>query len=251
MGCFSLRNELIRHHQENSEEQIEGFQIYTPKGGIMDQLFLDYCFKSIILTFNGRPSVINNFFEHTNNMKKGGALPSPDEIGTFLQHLSLNQKHETTDCCIFNQQWRTVCPELNSLCTYKEFITEYASIHQKRLYKDVIEASVDDNGTMNRKMVLDSWVKLASSGNHSGAGTTLKFCFCIHQAMLNIQNVFGHVFVEETFDSICVCHGSKEGWNKLCMNDEVNLMKFSLSKPTKDNQIDCTDSRIGTKNVLK
>jgi hypothetical protein len=186
-------------------------------------------------------------------MKKGGALPSPDETDTFLHHLSLNQKHETTDCGIFNQQWRTVCPELNSLCTYKEFIREYASIHQKRLYKDVIEASVNDNDSMNRKMVLENWVKFTSSGKHSGAGTTLKFCFCIHQAtMLNIQNMFCHVFVEETFDSICVCHGSKEGWNKLCcMNDEVNLMKFSLSKPTKDNQVNCTDSQTGTKNVLK
>jgi hypothetical protein len=93
---------------------------------------------------------------------------------------------------------------------------------------------VDDKGTMNRKKVLDNWVKLASSGNHYGAGTTLKFCFHIHQAMLNIENVFGRVFGEETLDSICVYHGSKEGWNKLCMNDEVILMKSSMSKPTKD-----------------
>jgi hypothetical protein len=33
-------------------------------------------------------------------------------------------------------------------------------------------------------MVLDSWVKLASSGNHSGAGTTLKFCFWTYKMCL-------------------------------------------------------------------
>jgi hypothetical protein len=238
----------LRHLRENSDEPVEDFKIYTPKQGIKDQLFLDYCFKSIILTFNGRPSVINNFFEHS-KMKKGGALPSPDEIDTFLQHLSLNQKHGTTDGGIFNQQW-TVCPELNSLRTYKEFITGYASIHQKRFFKDVLEASVDDKGTMNRKKVLDNWVKLASSGNHYGAGTTLKFRFHIHQAMLNIENVFGRVFGEETLDSICVYHGSKEGWNKLCMNDEVILMKSSMSKQTKDN-IGCTIGQTARKKVSK
>jgi hypothetical protein len=254
MGRFSLRNELVRELQCSSRDELSStFKTYTPKEGVRDPLFLDYCFKSIILTFNGRPSVISNYFIHAKN-EKGGAIPSPDEVDTFITHLSLNQKHGTTDGGIFNQQW-SVCPELNCLCNYKEFIMGYASIHKERFYKEVMELSMDNDGNMDRKMVLDNWVKLAASGYHNGAGTTLKFRFHIHQAMLNIENVFGRVFGEETLDSVCVYHGSKEGWNKLRMNDEVSIMKSLLPKSKKRNKddvgVDTQESPEGTSNRSK
>jgi hypothetical protein len=254
MGRFSLRNELVRELQCSSRDELSStFKTYTPKEGVRDPLFLDYCFKSIILTFNGRPSVISNYFIHAKN-EKGGAIPSPDEVDTFITHLSLNQKHGTTDGGIFNQQW-SVCPELNCLRNYKEFIMGYASIHKERFYKEVMELSMDNDGNINRKMVLDNWVKLAASGYHNGAGTTLKFRFHIHQAMLNIENVFGRVFGEETLDSVCVYHGSKEGWNKLRMNDEVSIMKSLLPKSKKRNKddvgVDTQESPEGTSNRSK
>jgi hypothetical protein len=242
MGRFTLRNELIRHLRQNLEQPINKSEVYTPQGGMRDRMFLNYCFKSFILTFNGRPSVIHNYFVYGKN-QKGGAIPTPDEIDHFLDHLSLNVKHGTADGGIFNQQWST-CPELNTLQKYKDFIRAYASIHEKRFLSDVLELSVDSNGIMNRKMVLDNWVKLASSVNHRGAGTTLKFRFHIHQAMLNIENVFGRLFGEETLESVCVYHGSKEGWNKLHMNDEMILMKSSISDPLPNNKKETRNSKV-------
>jgi hypothetical protein len=37
--------------------------------------------------------------------------------------------------------------------------------------------------------------------------------------MLNIENLLGRVFGEETLDSVCIYHGSKEGWNRLNLDN--------------------------------
>ena len=86
---------------------------------------------------------------------------------------------------------------------------------------------------MNRRMVLDNWTKFANRTYTHGAGTTQKFCFHIHQAMLNIENLFGRMFGEETLDSVCIYHGSKEGWNRL------NLDNLPSSKSNPDYKSGC------------
>ena len=186
MGRFSLRNELIR---ERIEQKIgyKDFKVEVLKSHTESKL-MEYCFKSVVLTFNGRPSVIGNYFKHCKR-SSGGSIPCPDEIGEFLEHLSLNKEYGTSDGGIYNQQW-TVCPELNTLPKYKEFMKEYAILHKERFILDVIKPSTNVNGEVVRKLVLDNWVKLVDRCNTNGASNTLKFCFHIHQAMINVENLF-------------------------------------------------------------
>jgi hypothetical protein len=238
MGRFTLRNELIREKQEKNIDchnfKVEVLHSYE------DDKLMEYCFKSLILTFNGRPSVIGNYFRTCKN-SCGGAIPCPDEIGHFLHHLSLNISQGTSDGGIFNQQW-TVCPQLNTLAKYQDFMNEYASLHKTRFILDVIKPSMNERGEIVRKDVLDNWVKFAARCNTNGAGETLKFRFHIHQAMINVENLFvvgrlkARVFGKETLESVCLYSGSKEGWNKLRINEMVLSMKSS------DNTKDCASA---------
>jgi hypothetical protein len=85
-------------------------------------------------------------------------------------------------------------------------------------------------------------VKFAARCNTNGAGETLKFRFHIHQAMINVENLFvvgrlkARVFGKETLESVCLYSGSKEGWNKLRINEMVLSMKSS------DNTKDCASA---------
>jgi hypothetical protein len=62
--------------------------------------------------------------------------------------------------------------------------------------------------------------------------------------MLNIENVFGRVFGDETLDSVCVYHGSKEGWNKLRIRDELQAMNSQLSKCNSKRVVKLDDDKI-------
>ena len=55
---------------------------------------------------------------------------------------------------------------------------------------DVILPAVCVDGEILRRKVLDNWVDFAARSETNGASTTLKFCFHIHQAMINVKNLF-------------------------------------------------------------
>ena len=95
---------------------------------------------------------------------------------------------------------------------------------------DVILPAVCVDGEISRRKVLDNWVDFAARSETNGVSTILKFRFHIHQAMINVKNLFAvgqqkmRVFGKETLDSVCLYSGSKNGWNKLRIAETVLKM---------------------------
>jgi hypothetical protein len=180
MGHFTLQNELVR------EKQAMNINFHNFKAEVLhsyeDDKLMEYCFKSLILTFSGRPSVIGNYFRICKN-SCGGSIPCPDEIGDFLHHLSLNISQGTSNGGIFNQQW-TVCPQMNTLAKYQDFMNEYASLHKMRFILDVIKPSMNEKREIIRKDTDPHLWELvtkviASIESFAGVGIILPFYFLL------------------------------------------------------------------------
>jgi hypothetical protein len=200
---------------ENRGESVlvkTGVNLYT-------QDFVDDTFKSLLLTFIGRPQFVSSYYTYTNMLDSSiqSSLPTPLEVDRITDFLNLLENKGCTINQCFTEQY-DCCEDLCSYSEFRCFLRDYGPRHNSNFISDVLLASTR-NGKVDRRIFTDTWVQFAGDSVPKKGGNSHKFLFHIYKAMKCVESTYGIVFGEETLSSVPIGYGASEAWKRLRSDD--------------------------------
>jgi hypothetical protein len=229
-GCSTMRLEILRRFESRdvSCPLLNGGMVSPKDMGSVnyhDDFFQD-CFRSLLLTFSGRPGLLGNYTRCNCTEVTDPYIPGCDQVDSFIQHINDVEEGGSPATRLLQTQWKQP-KSLGNAIKLRQFLKTYADAHSQNFRSRVLEYPYPSNSNKSfRRMFKDRWVEfILDECQQTSDDDVAKWHFQVNNAISTLESVYGLFLGERSRDSVVMGPGALEGWKLLQASGQITGSK--------------------------
>jgi hypothetical protein len=229
-GCSTMRLEILRRFESKNERcPLSDGEMIAPKettSGKYHEDFFQDCFRSLLLTFLGRPGLLGNYTRHNCTGVTNPYIPGCNEIDLFIEHINDVDEGGSPATRLLQMQWKQP-KSLRNAIKLKQFLKTYADAHSQNFRRDVLDYEYPSNSNKSfRRLFKDKWVEfILEECQQTSDDDIAKWHFQVNNAISTLESVYGLFLGEWSRDSVIMGPVALEGWKLLQASGQITGSK--------------------------